>query len=330
MVICGAGGMGSRHARNLKHWVQKAELVGVFDIDRKKATRLGKELRVPYWTDASFIDKLRDLDAVVISTPISAHLDNIKDFCEQGLGIFIEKPMGKDLDQDKAITDIVKKKSLKLQVGFQRRFDKSYLQANRYLRSGSIGKPLIVEMIAREPLSGEATDLGELFEGAIFRDNLIHEFDLVNWFFGFPPAHVCSSAEAFVLDSCRKARDFDNALVNLAFEDGPLINIDTTRISSYGYDLRAEIFGTRGLIRIDEQFEHNTALLVNRNTIRPPKPWYEGRFKDAYISELQAFAKCLLNDEKPTPNEDDGLKAGQLVDMALKSANNRTSVDYSN
>jgi|DewCreStandDraft_3_1066083.scaffolds.fasta_scaffold00650_8 myo-inositol 2-dehydrogenase/D-chiro-inositol 1-dehydrogenase len=327
IIIVGSGRMGSIHAENIRR-SGMAELVAIVDTDEERARKASERFGAPYYLDLerAIINNKAKTHGVVIASPLTAHLDGIRIACDHGLHIFVEKPLAPSISQCREAVSIVKKAGVFLQIGYQRRYDKSYKEVKRSIDVGDIGRPFIAKFIARDPMPDPGIGIGSLYSGAIFDDMLTHEFDLTSWFFGFPPISIYAVGRTM----CFKTGDYDNVLVVMEYSGGPLVSIEATRCSVYGHDLRLEILGEKGLLKLENIPEHSVHMYGRDNIARHPRlPWFAERFSEAYYKEIEIFIGSIILGERPTPNEEDGLRACAISDAAKRSAIERRPVTLS-
>ncbi len=313
--------MGTMHARNIKRHVDRARLVAVVDVDPNRARAVSEELHVPYYTDAERALNAHkgEVDGMIIATVTTAHLEQIRLAAEHGIDVFVEKPMGTDVREDEEIVSVVRRSGIKLQVGFQRRYDRSLRRIKDSLEGGTLGRPLTLNIIVRDPKPPPGLGIGKLYPGAVFDDMLIHDFDTVNWLVGYPPELLYVNAAALYFDEYRHAGDFDNVVVTMKYREGPIVTIEASRCSSYGYDLRVEVLGTDAMIRLSDVFEHHAETYRGNTVEVGPRPWLE-RWREAFIEEVKAFAQSIVDDKPTMPNEVDGKIAGEFAEHARRSA----------
>ncbi|BCS93589.1 Gfo/Idh/MocA family protein [Metallosphaera javensis (ex Sakai et al. 2022)] len=317
-IVVGAGRMGKVHSRNLKQ-IPNVELKAIVDIDQRRASELANEVgAAPFSSLSSAIASVKP-DLVVITSSTQTHLPLIKEAAENGAYIFVEKPMGLNSKENEDIVRIVQSKKVKLQVGFQRLYDLSFIEVQKRLGSGEIGKPLIAELISRDP--SPQPGIGTiLYPGAVYDDMAIHDFATMVWLFGFKKMTLFATGMAAVFKEYKEAGDYDNTLVNVKYYDGPLVNIDTSRCSKYGYDIRLEVLGENGLLKVENVTDYQTFVYKGDSVTHPPYLWFEDRFRDAYRREIEAFVKAVMNDERTFPDEVFGMQVGRISDAAKKSA----------
>ncbi len=317
-LVVGAGRMGTIHALNLKVNPQ-VELVGVVDIDIDRAKKLSEQLHVPAYNDFLSALKSQKPDMVVIAVSTQYHAPLIRQAAENGVHVFVEKPMGLNTEQNQEIARIVDKYGIKLQVGFQRLYDESFIRAKKLIDDGKIGKPLIAKLISRDP--SPTPGIGTiLYPGAIYDDMAIHDFSVMIWLFGFKKMKVYASGAAYVFKEYKEAGDFDNSLINIKYEDGPLVDVEVSRCSKYGYDIRLEVLGENGMVKVENRTEYETFLFSGDSILHPTYEWFEVRFRDAYRREIEAFIDSLIKDTNPFPDHNFAVNVGKVSDAAKKSA----------
>ncbi|WP_425597995.1 Gfo/Idh/MocA family oxidoreductase [Metallosphaera javensis (ex Sakai et al. 2022)] len=316
-IIVGAGRLGRIHGINLKN-TGMVEIVGVVNPSKEKGMKLASELGAIYFNDFQSSLKAMKPDMVIIASPMNTHANLIIESAENGIHVFTEKPMGINSNENSKIVSSVQKNKIKLQIGFQRLYDDSFINAKRLLDSNAIGRPLIAELISRDPTPEFLPYLP--YPGAIYDDFVIHDFATLVSFFGFKRMTVYSTALAFSFPQYKEAGDYDNTLVNVKYYDGPLVNIDTSRCSKYGYDIRLEVLGENGLLKVENVTDYQTFVYKGDSVTHPPYLWFEDRFRDAYRREIEAFVKAVMNDERTFPDEVFGMQVGRISDAAKKSA----------
>jgi len=316
-VILGAGRMGRIHSMNLSK-MKDVEIVGIVDMDVDRAKNLAQTLGVQPYTEFSSVIKSNKPDVAIITTSTQSHLPLIREAAENGIHVFVEKPMGIDSKENEEIVRAVERNRVKLQVGFQRLYDESFIKAKEALEGGEVGRPLLAELISRDPSPQYLPYIP--YPAAIFDDFAIHDFATMLWMFGFRRMRLYASGSAFVFKEYKEAGDFDTSLVNVKYEDGPLVNIDVSRCSRYGYDIRAEILGENGMIRVENRTEYETLVFRGNQISHAPYEWFEVRFRDAYRREVEAFVNSVIRDERTFPDHVFAYNVGRVADAAKRSA----------
>lgn len=298
--VIGVGRIGRLHARNLKYQVPGSKVLAVADIFEKSAREVAAQLEIPIAEkDYRILLENKDIDAVVICSSTDTHAQIISEAAQAGKHIFCEKPIALDVDKiDQAIT-AVKKAGVKLQVGFNRRFDPSFKKAKELVAKGTIGTPHLVRITSRDP---EPPPISYIkVSGGIFLDMMIHDFDMARYLLNQEVVELMAVGSCLIDPAIGEAGDIDTAIVTLKYEKGAWGTIDNSRKAVYGYDQRIEIFGSEGCITVENK--KPTGVIVNgANDIRSDKPvfFFIERYREAYLAEMEEFIKCI-QENKETP-----------------------------
>lgn len=321
IAVAGAGRAGAVHARNLA-LVPGAELAALIDEQPDGAVALAGECGgVPVVASlAEAIDGLA-LDAIVIGAPTFAHRELAVAASAAGLNVFCEKPMALTVADCDAMIAAAASAGTVLALGFVRRFREEFVEARRRIEAGEIGEPMVVKSLTRGPgLPPPWSWELERSNGMLAEVNS-HDFDCVAWLAGSPIERVYAETANFKgADRGVEARDFyDNAVVSLRFASGAIGTIDGTCPADYGYDARAEVLGTEGLLVIGEVGGASLLEARDRETgvVRPISRTWPERFGEAYRAELAGFVRAIETGEPPLA---DGA-AGRAAVAAVRAAN---------
>ena len=200
------------------------------------------------------------MEAVAIITSTSTHKEVVMDAAARGKAIFCEKPMSLSLAGAYEMLHAVEKAGVFFQMGFQRRFDAGYLAAKKKVDDGVIGKPVVMISISRDPFRPPLEFCDPKVSGGLIADMGVHDFDLGRMFMG-EVATVHAVGGALAYPEMKSVGDIDNALVNMVFENGTLGTVQLSRNAVFGYDIRTEIWGTKGSIQIG-YFQHTPILVM--------------------------------------------------------------------
>jgi myo-inositol 2-dehydrogenase/D-chiro-inositol 1-dehydrogenase len=226
------------------------------------------------------------------------------------------KPISYDLKKIDEALAVVKKTGVKLQIGFNRRFDPNFARVRRAVLDGTIGETHFIHIISRDPEPPTAEYCKT--SGGIFMDMTIHDFDMARYLAGKEVTEIYASGGARIDPEIGKVGDLDTVLIMLKFEDGTLGTIDNSEKATYGYDQRVEVFGSKGAVHINNNYP-NAAIISDGASIRHDLPLYffVERYTESYIAEVQAFAQAVLYD---TPTQVTGLdgRAPVLMGLAAK------------
>ena len=203
-------------------------------------------------------------------------------------------------------------------IGFNRRFDPSFAALHQALRDGRIGRVELVQITSRDPAPPPIEYVK--VSGGLFRDMMIHDFDMARWLLGEEPVEVFASASCLVDPEIGAVGDVDTAAVTLRTADGALAVITNSRRAVYGYDQRIEALGSAGMLRVGNRrpttLETSTAEAVSRDT---PLYFFLERYAEAYREELDDFIESLAAGTAPAVGGRDGRMALVLAEAAIES-----------
>jgi inositol 2-dehydrogenase len=268
----------------------------------------------------SYQDLLADkeIDAVVIATPTSTHREIVIAAAKQGKAIFCEKPLSLSLEESREMLRAIEQTGAFFQMGFMRRFDKGYASAKRKIDTGEIGTPVVFKSSSRDPFRPSLEYLDPKHSGGLITDCGIHDFDLARWFMG-EVASVYSIGGTLAYPEMKEIGDIDNAITSLSFVSGTLGVVDLSRNGVYGYDIRTEILGTEGTIKIGYLRETPILVMTKQGITHDAVPYFPERFEQAYISQLQDFVANVLAGKAPSISCADGIAALQISAAATLS-----------
>ena len=318
IAVIGTGRMGSVHVDNLVRHIPEAELSAVCDLRLEVAQAVADELGIRRVVQ-DYHELLSDpaIEAVLIAASTPAHAMIVRDAAAAGKHIFCEKPLALDLnDIDQALA-AVEKAGVKLQVGFNRRFDKSFQRVRQVVQSGEIGRPCILHIISRDPEPPAMEFLRT--SGGMFLDMSIHDFDMARYQLG-EVVEVYATGEVLIAPELNEFGDLDTTLVTLKFENGAIGMIDNSRQAVYGYDQRLEVLCSEGVVMANNESE-TTLYTGDRNGFHSARlpHFFIQRYADAYIEEVRQFLICVREDRPLPVSGMDGRMAVVLGMAAWKS-----------
>jgi myo-inositol 2-dehydrogenase/D-chiro-inositol 1-dehydrogenase len=304
--VIGTGRIGRLHAENLMLRVPEANLVAVSDIFLEAAQGVASDLGVPavYQDHRRILDD-PSVDAVLICSSTDTHAQIIEEAAEAGKQIFCEKPIALDLVKIDRALAVVEKAGVKLQVGFNRRFDHNFARVRDLVAAGEIGEPHLLRITSRDPAPPPIAYIK--VSGGIFLDMTIHDFDMARFLMQSEVEEVFVAAAVLVDPEIGKAGDVDTAVITLRFANTALGTIDNSRQAVYGYDQRVEVFGSKGAVTISNNTP-DSALISNSAGVHGPLPlfFFVERYTESYIAEMKAFVECVLLDKVPAVTGIDG------------------------
>lgn len=316
--IIGTGRIGSFHTRNLVRLIPEANLVAACDIRLDVARAVAEELGIRRITpDYRELLADKEIEAVVIASSTDTHAFMIKDAAKAGKHIFSEKPLALDLPSIDDALAAVDKAGVKLQVGFNRRFDQSFRRVREIVTSGQIGRPCILHITNRDPVPPSLEYART--SGGMFLDMSIHDFDMARYQLG-EVEEVYAMGAVLVAPELKQVNDVDTDVVTLRFSSGALGVIDNSRQAVYGYDQRLEVFGSAGAARAENQAT-DTVLQSDNAGIHSAKPprFFMDRYTECYVTEFREFIDCVLNDKTPPVTGKDGRLAVAIGHAVIKS-----------
>ncbi|CAM5606318.1 dehydrogenase [Streptomyces purpurascens] len=309
--VIGTGRIGTIHANTLSRHRDVGSLI-LTDADPTRAQDLAHRLGE---TAAPGVEEIFrwGVNAVVITTNTSAHAELIGRAARSGLPVFCEKPIALDLPGTLSAIAEVETVGTVLQMGFQRRFDTGYTGAREAVRSGRLGRLHTVRALTSDQSPPAAAWLP--LSGGLYRDTLIHDFDVLRWVTGREVADVYAAGSDAGPAMFREAGDVDTAAALLTLDDGMLATITGSRMNGAGYDVRMELAGE--LDQIVVGLDDRTPIASTEPTGPPAadKPWtgFLERFGPAYEAELNAFVEVVRGER---PNPCDGREALQALRIA--------------
>jgi len=322
--IIGAGRIGKLHAEHLKFAIKNSEPVAIADIIKGTAEETAKQLNIPTATiDYRKILDDRAIAAVVICTSTDTHSQLIQEAAAAGKHIFCEKPIDLTLEKIHQALQAVEQAGVKLQVGFNRRFDPNFRGVKELIAAGKIGQPHLLRITSRDPAPPPIEYIRS--SGGIFLDMTIHDFDMARYLIGSEVEEIYAVGNVFIDSHFRDADDVDTALTTLKFESGAIGTIDNSRKAVYGYDQRVEVFGSLGMVQAANKTPDNLTIMT-AESVHSAKPLYFflERYKESFIAEMQAFIDAIINDTEPPVTGKDGLMPVIIALAAKKSlAKNR-------
>ncbi len=315
--LIGAGRIGKLHASNLATRIKKAELLCVADVYKEAADTCARENNIPYsYNDYHRILERKDIDAVVICTATDTHARIIKEAAEAGKHIFCEKPIALDLKEIDEALSVVEKTGVKLQIGFNRRFDPNPQKIRKMVENGELGNPHLIRITSRDPAPPSYEYIK--VSGGIFLDMMIHDFDMARFLCNDEIAEVYATGNVLIDPKIGELGDIDTAIVTLKFKGGTLGTIDNSRKSPYGYDQRIEVFGSKRCV-IGHNKAPDQVEIADDMGMHFEKPLYFfiERYEQSFITELEQFIGSIANNTQPPVSGYDG-KMAVVVGMAAK------------
>lgn len=320
-ALVGVGNIGDVHATNLASGIPSARLEVLVDSDRNRLESATSRLGVKKAsTDFESVLADKDVEAVVLAVPTFLKADMIKKAAAAGKHIFAEKPMALNLEQADAIVSAVGKAGVKLQVGYQRRFDQAFMRAERAMREGLLGTLEMVSSRTRDPPGnpqGWLTD--PALSGGIWLDTVSHDFDSIRYLTGAEVTKIYAEAATLVYEQLKPHGDYDNVVVTMKLSNGAIAYVDSCAYTPYGYDIRVELLGTKAAAFIEMGNNSSYTLLGASGQVSDTPQSYQERFGKAYRDEMEDFARCIMEDAQPRAGPAEG-RAAIKVGLAARES----------
>ncbi len=323
ICLVGVGRAGMVHARNYQQNVPDASVVAVVDADLGRAKKEARELGV----ERCFANIKRALqetefEAVCIATPTFTHAEIAIVAARAGKHVFCEKPMAITLEEAQAMIDAAQEAGVKLQIGFMRRFDPSFMAAREKIQEGAIGEVMIVKSVGRGPGLPPRWACDPQTSNGMLAEVNSHDFDAIRWLTGSEYERVYAEAGNFKCPELRAEFPtfYDNAVVSLRMQNGVMGLLDGTCPATYGYDARMEVLGSEGVMLIGElPYLKITTCTKESGVVAPTTPSWRNLFREGYIAEARHFVHCILSGEEPRVTGEDGRRAVEIVLAANRS-----------
>ena len=323
--VCGVGRIGRLHAENVAKSVERAQLVAVADPIRELARTVAKEFGARAYFNPSDLIKKEQLDAIIIATPTPTHVQLTETAADAHIPVLLEKPIALTMKEADRIVSVANGSGIKAQLGFNRRWDPGYLKAEAMIAKGEIGKPLVIKTCARDPQPPPDEYIRK--SGGIFVDECIHDFDVALWLMKSTVKQVWATGTTLVYPQFSKYGDYDNAVAILHFSNKGLGIIEGSRTSAYGYDLRTEVLGDQGQVRVDNWKEDSARLWTKKGALEDQYPWFMKRFAEAYRREIDGFCDYVSKGEKSPVSVEEGREVLRVALAARESARSKVPIE---
>ena len=318
--IIGAGRIGKVHAESISNYVRNAHIKTVADPFMNESTQQWLAGLGIMNTTKDYKDILNDpeIDAVLICSSTDTHSPISLEAIAAGKHVFCEKPIDHDLGKIKQVVDALKGTNLKYQVGFNRRHDHNFAAVKQAILDGKVGDVHIIKITSRDPAPPSPAYIA--VSGGMFLDMTIHDFDMVRFLAGCDAEEVYVQSAVLVDPAIGEAGDVDTAVITLKMENGAIAVIDNSRQAVYGYDQRAEVFGSKGMAATAND-TLSSMVLSNADGVTGEKPLYFflERYMQSFATEVKGFINAIENDTDTPVGVEDGLKP-VLMGLAAKKS----------
>ncbi|MEL7462004.1 MAG: inositol 2-dehydrogenase [Pseudomonadota bacterium] len=322
--ILGAGRIAGVHATAITEH-KGSTLVAVSDFYPEAAKKLAGDYGCAARTTEDIIADAA-IDAVLIATSTDTHSDLIESAAAAGKAVMCEKPVDLSLARARTCQAAVATSGTPVMIGFNRRFDPNFAALKTALEAGEIGAPELLSLTSFDPAPPPVEYIK--VSGGLFRDMMIHDFDMANFIMGEAPVSVSAVGSSLVDPAIGAAGDVDTAAVTLAFAGGQIAVIKNSRRAAYGYDQRVELLGSKGLLQAQNMPE-NLIVRSNADGVTGAKPvhFFLERYMAAYRAEWAAFVDAVTASTPYPVDLNDGVTALAMAEAATRSAQIGAPVD---
>jgi len=315
--LIGAGRIGAFHARNLVSLEGLSSLV-IADVDSGLAQRVAQEVGARATLDVPSL--FGEVDAVVIAAATDVHAELIVASAQAGLPIFCEKPISLDVGSTDRVLEAVERSGVPLQIGFQRRFDPGFIAARRLVESSELGRLYAARLATHDP--EPAHDAYIRASGGLFRDMMIHDFDILRWTTGLEVVEVYAAGDTMTgNEAFPDIGDVDTAAALLTLEGGAVAVVTGLRHDPLGYDVRMELFGSRDSVVAGAGDKTPLRMLDGEpeDGSTPRHQHFMDRFESAYRDELAAFLRVARGEIATPCSGADAREALRIAEAATRS-----------
>ena len=314
--LLGAGRIGQVHAAVVAAH-EGSKLAAISDVYAPAA----EELAAKYHAQVKSSDEIiadDAINAVLIATSTDTHSDLIEAATQAGKAVMCEKPVDLSLERARACLKVVSATGRPVMIGFNRRFDPSFAAIRDSLAAGQIGKAELLSVTSFDPAPPPVEYIK--VSGGMFRDMMIHDFDMTNFIMGETPVSISASGACLVDPEIGRAGDIDTAVVTLSYADGKLAVIKNSRRAAYGYDQRLELLGSDGLLQAQNMLENTVVKSTGQGVISAkPTYFFIERYMPAYKAEWAAFVAAVQEGDDMPVSLQDGVQALAMAEAAQRS-----------
>ena len=329
--IIGAGRIGKVHLESISYHVKNATVTAMADPFMNEETeKLIRSYGVSKVTkDYKDILNDKDIDAVLVCSSTDTHAAISIEAINAGKHVFCEKPVDHSIEKIQAVADALKEHpDIKFQVGFNRRFDHNFAAIRKAYDDGKIGEAHILKITSRDPEPPNPAYIK--VSGGIFLDMTIHDFDMACFLTDSDVEELYVNSAVLVDPAIGEQGDVDTAIITMKMANGALVVIDNSRKAAYGYDQRAELFGSKGMVATSNDTV-SSAVISNADGVTGEKPlfFFLERYMGSFSEEMRQFTEAVINDTEVPVGIHAGLQSVKIGLAARKSVEEHRPVKIS-
>lgn len=328
--IIGAGRIGKVHLQSITYHVKNAVVTAIADPFMNEETEAFVKSMGVEKISKDYKDIINDpeIDAVMVCSSTDTHSSISVEAINAGKHVFCEKPVDHSIEKIQAVADALEGKNLKFQVGFNRRFDHNFAAIRKAVDDGRIGDPHIVKITSRDPEPPNPAYIK--VSGGIFLDMTIHDFDMATFLVNSDVEEVYVQSAVLVDPAIGEQGDVDTAIITMKMANGALCVIDNSRRAAYGYDQRAEVFGSKGMVATTND-TLSSAVVSDANGVTGEKPlfFFLERYMQSFTDEVMQFVDAIENDKEVPVGIHAGMQSVKIGLAAKKSVEEHRPVKLS-
>jgi myo-inositol 2-dehydrogenase / D-chiro-inositol 1-dehydrogenase len=316
--IIGFGRIGRIHFNTVSK-LKDVEVIAVADSLADEMAEVFKQYGVEmYGNDFNAIINNPEIDTIFVCSPTNTHAEVSIAAAKAGKDIFCEKPIDFDIKRVEEVLSEVKKAGVAFQVGFNRRFDPNFAKAKKAILNGDVGQVHIIKITSRDPQAPPLSYVKS--SGGIFSDMTIHDFDMARFLADSEPVQIFAIGDALINKEIVQYDDIDTAIITIKFANGAMAVIDNSRQAAYGYDQRVEVFGSKGMVKCENNTPTQTSLFT-KDAVVNDKPLYFflERYQESFQEELVQFFNAIENGQETPVEGKDGF-VPLLMGIAAKKS----------
>lgn len=311
IAVIGAGLMGADHAKIVAEEMSGATLQVVCDMDETRAKTIAKAYgAVDTASDPIAVIERNDVDAIIVASPDFTHASLSLACIKAGKKVLCEKPLSQNSAE---CVDVMTAEQAAGQrhvmLGFMRRYDPAYIQMKSALKSGQIGRALMMHNWHR---NGE-TPAADFTGAMAITNSAPHEFDILRYML---------DSEAVNITATQPKRSDDKVapvVMVIQTADGQIVTIEVNNNAAYGYDVKAELVGETGSISTN----HVSYVRLDKDATKTlgHDPDWRGRYADAYRQQNRAFLAWVNGGDYPelASSSWDGYTAAVIAETGVKA-----------
>ena len=316
--VIGIGRMGKIHLENLSKNIEGAKVITAVNPGNEGQNFALQNSVTNVSNNIDSIINNSEIDAVVICSPSNTHSEYAIKAAKAGKAIFCEKPIDMSLEKANETISLISQLNVPIMIGFNQRFDKNFSKAKDEISNGKIGLMRNLHIISRDPQPPPISYIKK--SGGLFKDMTIHDFDMARFIMGSEVVEVFAYGNCLIDSAIGKAGDIDSATVLLKCKNNALATIENSREAKYGYDQRLEVFGSKGVIKVENPLRSSVITSTKTGTESDRHlNFFMDRYKSSYLEEMQCFINALINNKPMPVSGEDGIKAMIIAEAANRS-----------